>query len=92
VERDVEVQDLSSSVLDDEEAIEQSERHCGHSEEVEGNDRSAMIVEEARGCAGASNRRHPGGGSTGQKSRFRQVWRLDKELVSARASNAHCAS
>ena len=45
---DVEMQDLPSPMLDDEEAVQQLERHRGHGEEVEGNDHLAMILEEGQ--------------------------------------------
>src|SRR6266511_5183565 len=43
---DVQVQDLPASVLDDEEAVEQLERHRRHSEEVERYDCLAMVLKK----------------------------------------------
>ena len=43
---DVEVQDPSTRMLDDEEAVKQTERHCRHSEEVERNDHLAMVLKK----------------------------------------------
>ena len=44
----VEVQDLAASVFDREEAVERLEGHCRHREEVEGDDRLAVILEKRK--------------------------------------------
>src|SRR5215831_16875269 len=46
VSRHIEVQDLPASMLDDEETMQQSERHRWYGEEVERNDHLAMILQE----------------------------------------------
>src|SRR5215813_3958341 len=46
VSRHIEVQDLPASMLDDEETMQQSERHRWYGEEVESNDHLAMILQE----------------------------------------------
>src|SRR5215510_11700946 len=48
VSRHIEVQDLPASMLDDEEAMQQSERHRWYGEEVERNDHLAMILQEGQ--------------------------------------------
>src|SRR5215831_19919861 len=48
VSRDIEVQDLPPSMLDDEETIQQSERHRWYGEKVERNDHLAMILQEGQ--------------------------------------------
>ena len=65
---DVEMQDLPSPMLDDEEALQQLERHRGHGEEVEGNDHLAMILEEGQRSSYPDSR---GDGSNGDtEARF----------------------
>jgi hypothetical protein len=46
VSRDVAVQDLAASVLDDEKAVEQFECHRRHGEEVERHDHFPVILQE----------------------------------------------
>src|SRR5215468_4112243 len=48
VSRHIEVQDLPASMLDDEETMQQSERHRWYGEEVERNDHLAMILQEGQ--------------------------------------------
>src|SRR5215472_9759126 len=48
VSRHIEVQDLPASMLDDEETMQQSERHRRYGEEVERNDHLAMILQEGQ--------------------------------------------
>jgi hypothetical protein len=44
--RDIEMEDLASTVLDHEEAVQHAKRHSGHGEEVHGCDDVAVIVKE----------------------------------------------
>ncbi len=44
----VEVQDLAPAVLDDEKAIERSERQCRHGEEIECDDPLPLVLEEGQ--------------------------------------------
>ena len=46
VTRDVEVQDLPASMLDDEETVQQPKGHCRHREEVQSHDDFAVILEK----------------------------------------------
>src|SRR5262245_53104916 len=48
VSRHIEVQDRPASMLDDEETMQQSERHRWYGEEVESNDHLAMILQEGQ--------------------------------------------
>src|SRR5215471_15108604 len=48
VSRDIEVQDLPPSMLDDEETIQPSECHRRYGEKVERNDHLAMILQEGQ--------------------------------------------
>ena len=57
---DVEMQDPSSPMLDDEEAVQQLERHRGHGEEVEGHDHLAVVLEKGQpSLAGITLAAHP---------------------------------
>ena len=59
VSGDVAMQNPATVMVDDEEAVEQLKRRCGHGEEVEGGDGLAVIPQESRpslsGAAPASN-------------------------------------
>jgi len=46
MDRDIEMEDLASTVLDHEEAVQHAKRHSGHGEEVHGCDDVAVIVKE----------------------------------------------
>ena len=46
--RNVEVQDPAAPVLDDEETVKHSERRSWHGEEVEGDDRLAVVVKKRK--------------------------------------------
>src|SRR5262245_32395591 len=46
--RDIEVQNPAASVLDDEETVQHTEGHGRHGEEVQGNDRLAVIVKKSQ--------------------------------------------
>jgi hypothetical protein len=46
--RDIEVQNPAASVLDDEETVQHTERRGRHGEEVEGDDRLAVVVKKGQ--------------------------------------------
>ena len=52
----VEVQDLPTAVLDDEEAVEQLEGRCRHSKEIERNDGLMVILGNVSHCLAESRR------------------------------------
>src|SRR5262245_20400313 len=45
---DIEMQNPAASVLNDEEAVQHTERRGGHGEEVEGNDRLTVVVKKGQ--------------------------------------------
>ena len=46
--RDIEVQNPAASVLDDEETVQHTEGRGRHGEEIEGNDRLAVVVKKCQ--------------------------------------------
>jgi hypothetical protein len=78
----VEVPDLSASVFDNEEAVQQLERHRRDGEEVEGSDRLAVIGEKgqpllARVTAAPNTPQIPGYGSFGDGEAELQEFTVD---------------
>jgi hypothetical protein len=44
--RDIEVENLASSMLDDKKAVQDSKSYCGHREEVHGHNHLAVVAQK----------------------------------------------